>query len=74
MTTVKADLTAADRLLKAAVRKAREQIAAADVETIKTIDGQVVRTIRSYQRAAVVEMLTEAGRSAELLIGGGRRG
>lgn len=55
MTTVKADITAADRLLKAAVRKAREQIAAGD-------------------SADVVDMLTEAGRSAELPIGGGRRG
>lgn len=55
MTILKADDQAATRLLKAAVRKAREQIAAGD-------------------NAAVVDMLTEAGRSAELLIGGGRRG
>lgn len=72
MTTIKADIAAADRLLKAAVRKAREQIVEKPVAAAVITDhnGHVIRTIRgTYDRAAIVAMLVEATRSAELLLG-----
>lgn len=68
----KADDVAATRLLNAAVRKAREEIAEAPVGTIRDHARVVTYAWRSYdhRRAAIVAMLAEATRTAALLIDG----
>jgi hypothetical protein len=58
MTALKADQVAADRLLKAAVRRARMVFCVYRDEA---------------DRESVVAMLTAAGESAELLLGEGSR-
>jgi hypothetical protein len=68
---LKADVTAADRLLKAAIRRAREVIADAPTGTVSDWTGRVHLTFRDYDQAAVVAMLTAAGTAAELLLGEG---
>lgn len=65
----KTDRTAADRLLKAALRKAQTAISAGDVEIVSR-GGQPPWTYRDYDAAAVEQMLAEAVRSADLLLDG----
>lgn len=68
---LKADVTAAERLLKAAVRRAVE-----DFYAVVFQERSASLTI-GYKspavHAAVVTMLAEAGRSAELLLDGGAK-
>lgn len=67
--TTKADQAAAERLLKAAVKRAREVIAEGDVTTVNDWAGRVEFTYRHHDHAAVVAMLRAAGESAALLLG-----
>ena len=69
--TTKADTAAADRLLRAAVRKARDTIREAPTTNAVTLEGVTALTYRDYDHRAVVAMLTAAGESAALLYGEG---
>lgn len=72
---LKADIAAADRLLKAAVKKAERMIREAGTHdpTFVVNRGSVTwrwRRKPDYDHEAVVGMLTAAGQSAELLLEG----
>lgn len=67
MTTVKADIAAADRVLTAAVRKARAQIADGDTRNVATLNGHSW-SWRAYDREAVLDMLTAAVTAADVLL------
>lgn len=54
MTTVKADIAAADRVLTAAVRKARRQIVESDLRLADA--GYGIWHWRDYDREAIVEL------------------
>ena len=64
---VKADLIAADRLLTAAVRKARTQIAECDARRVATLCGESW-SWRDYDREAVIEMFDAVQIAADLLL------
>lgn len=64
----KADVAAADRLLKAAVKRAREVISSAHTETLRSASGRVIYTRRSYDAGYVEAMLAAAMHSANLLL------
>lgn len=65
----KADIVAADRLLKAAVREARQRIAdEGQIVSCATYKGHEW-TWLSYDRDAVVQLLEAAGVGAALLLG-----
>lgn len=69
MTTVKADVAAADRVLKAAVRKARQEIAnGGTIDVYALTSGKPMWSWRTYNRDAVTDMLTAATRTADLLL------
>jgi hypothetical protein len=65
---LKADVTAAERLLKAAVREAARAIREAPVTMVDPGNGKPPRRLYGWDYFAVVNMLAEAGRSADLLL------
>jgi hypothetical protein len=67
MTAIKADITAANRVLNAAVRKARAEIAEGE-ERVTAKHGEVVWAWRDYDREAIVEMFNAAQVAANLLL------
>lgn len=67
MTAIKADIKAADRLLNAAVRKARTEMAEGDAYQVGTFDGESW-SWRDYDREAIVEMFNAAQVAANLLL------
>jgi len=66
MSAIKADVTAATRLLNAAVRKARTQIA--DSEPRTASHGDLHWSWRDYDREAIVEMFNAAQVAADVLL------
>lgn len=68
--TTKADAAAADRLLKAAVKRAREVIAGADEVAVRDWAGDVCAWYRDYDKPYIEAMLATACTAADLLLDG----